>query len=501
MKGNPLLKFLVVPAVLLAVFLGIKAFSGKPADAAGGGTTPTLTAEQAKALGIEGDTPSDTLRTMVAEGRQIKDQMNQVLSENRAQKQENETLKQKLGSMDQTVEQRIKAVQDQMKTQSQQQQQSLTDLFQKQLDNMSHLGKPDNQGSDMPIGLGLQPGDGVDVKKPVDGSEIIWINPQDGTAVDAMGKPVTLGSNQMTGFNFPSSFGDSVDRGQKSLSIGAEHVSDSMNVNGQQEARKKVRKVYTLPQNSTLMGSVAMSALIGRVPVDGTVNDPYPFKVLIGPDNLTANGIDLPDVAGAVASGTASGDWTLSCVRGQIRSMTFVFTDGTVRTLPAPSKDGQQNNSNQNQNQSSSSGQPQPVQGGMGWISDPYGIPCISGERRSNAAQYIGSQALITAAGAGAASLIKSDNTSSSYVSTSGGTLGTTGVSGNQAMGQILNSGVSDISSWVNKLYGQAFAAVYVEPGAKVVLHLDQELDIDYEIKGRKVNYGTGAQHAAANLD
>ncbi len=62
--------------------------------------------------------------------------------------------------------------------------------------------------------------------------------------------------------------------------------------------------------------------LIGRVPVDGTVNDPYPFKILIGPDNLTANGIELPDVAGAVASGTASGDWTLSCVRGQIRATT-----------------------------------------------------------------------------------------------------------------------------------------------------------------------------------
>ncbi|EGH18019.1 hypothetical protein Pgy4_34231, partial [Pseudomonas savastanoi pv. glycinea str. race 4] len=101
-------------------------------------------------------------------------------------------------------------------------------------------------------------------------------------------------------------------------------------------------------QNSTLMGSVAMSALIGRVPVDGTVNDPYPFKVLIGPDNLTANGIDLPDVAGAVASGTASGDWTLSCVRGQIKSLTFVFNDGTVRTLPAPAQGGNQQNNNQN---------------------------------------------------------------------------------------------------------------------------------------------------------
>src|SRR3546814_1881569 len=48
------------------------------------------------------------------------------------------------------------------------------------------------------------------------------------------------------------------------------------------------------------MGSVAMTALIGRVPIDGTVNDPYPFKILVGPDNLTANGIDIPDVAGAV---------------------------------------------------------------------------------------------------------------------------------------------------------------------------------------------------------
>ncbi|WP_435370059.1 hypothetical protein, partial [Acinetobacter baumannii] len=83
-------------------------------------------------------------------------------------------------------------------------------------------------------------------------------------------------------------------------------IDDGLHPVGQQrsdlENRKLVHKTYTLPQNSTLMGSVAMSARIGRVPVDGTVNDPYPFKILIGPDNLTANGIELPDVAGAVAS-------------------------------------------------------------------------------------------------------------------------------------------------------------------------------------------------------
>ncbi|MFA9342646.1 TIGR03752 family integrating conjugative element protein, partial [Escherichia coli] len=91
----------------------------------------------------------------------------------------------------------------------------------------------------------------------------------------------------------------------------------------------------------------AMTALLGRVPVNGTVTDPYPFKVLIGKDNLTANGIELPDVEGAVVSGTASGDWTLSCVRGQVNSITFVFADGRVRTLPAPDVNGTTNSNQQ----------------------------------------------------------------------------------------------------------------------------------------------------------
>jgi integrating conjugative element protein (TIGR03752 family) len=230
------------------------------------------------------------------------------------------------------------------------------------------------------------------------------------------------------------------------------------------------------------MGSVAMTALIGRVPIDGTVNDPYPFKVLIGSDNLTANGIDLPDVAGAVVSGTASGDWTLSCVRGQVRSVTFVFNDGTIRTLPEEGK-GQKNSNS--------------TQGGLGWISDPYGIPCVSGEQRSNAQQYLGSQALVTAAGAGAASLIKSDTGSVAVVSGSDGSLGTVGISGNEAMGRILAGGVRDMADWVNKLYGQAFAAIVVPPGAKVAVHLEQPLNIDYDPEGRKVNHHLGGKHVS----
>src|SRR3990167_9098043 len=148
--------------------------------------------------------------------------------------------------------------------------------------------------------------------------------------------------------------------------------------------REAAKPVYTIPENATLLGSVAMTALIGRVPVDGTVNDPYPFKVLVGPENLTANCIDLPEVAGAVMSGTASGDWTLSCVRGQVQSITFMFTDGTIRTVPEPRAVVSRNTASaQNSNT-------ERIRGGLGYLSDPYGIPCIAGVRRSNAQQYLG---------------------------------------------------------------------------------------------------------------
>jgi len=212
------------------------------------------------------------------------------------------------------------------------------------------------------------------------------------------------------------------------------------------------------------------------------VNDPFPFKVVIGADNLTANGIELPDVAGAVASGIASGDWTLSCVRGQIRSFTFVFNDGTIRTLPEAGKGGGGNQGNN-----------------LGWISDDSGIPCVSGERKSNAAQYLGTQSLLTAAGAGAASLIKSDT--GRVVINASDPVGNVGISTDTAMGRIIAGGVQDMSQWVNKLYGQAFAAIYVPPAAKVAVHLDHPLTIDYDPKGRKVDFTAEGVPDVAQLD
>ena len=479
MKSNGLLKWLMIPMALAVVLIGIKLFSGSSGNKPASQTAASqLTPEEMKALGIEGDTPRDTVATLVAQVKQLRNELQTSLNDNKNAKTENDRLRARESTVDQRIQtaldgerSRLQQDRDQVASDRQQTQGLLQDV-QKRLDGLTGKGGQ----ADLPVGLGLQDGDGKNFGAGGDGTR--WVEPDDT-------KPDPKNGNSGKGPSFPTSFGPA----QKTLANTATVVTDT----GEKAAGASAKPVYTVPTNATLMGSVAMTALIGRVPIDGTVNDPYPFKVLIGPDNLTANGIDIPDVAGAVVSGTASGDWTLSCVRGQIRSVTFVFNDGTIRTVPEDSGNANgSTSSNGGQNGSNST-----IQGGLGWISDPYGIPCVSGEQRSNAEQYLGSQALITAAGAGAAALIpKGDNNYSFVSGGSGQTLGTVGISGNEAMGRILAGGVEQMSQWVNKLYGQAFAAIYVPPGAKVAVHLDHPLNIDYDAKGRRVNHRIGEAHA-----
>lgn len=465
MRSNGLLKWLVLPVIGLVLFFGIRLFSG------GGDALRTnadagiqLTPEEMNALGIEGDTPRDTVATLVAQVKQLRTELQTAMSDNKTQREENQRLRQREGAIDQRISTALESERSALRRDQERiagerrQTEGLLEDLQRRLESIGG-----NTHADLPVGLGLREGDGDGFSSD---NGIRWVEPDDARKADGR-------SGSDTSMNFPTSFGPA----QKTLETTIEHVADA----GAKAAGVRTAKpVYTLPTNATLMGSVAMTALIGRIPVDGTVNDPFPFKVLVGPDNLTANGIDLPDVAGAVFSGTASGDWTLSCVRGQVRSITFVFHDGTIRTIPEDNKHSSQQNNQQD---------------GLGWISDPFGIPCVSGDRRSNAQQYLGTQALITAAGAGAAALIDSDSGQMSYVGADG-SIGTVGISGNEAMGRILAGGVQDMSQWVNKLYGQAFAAIYVQPGAKVAVHLEKPLAIDYDHDGRRVDHRAGESYA-----
>lgn len=483
LRGNTLLKVGVPVVVLVMILIVVRSCSSGSSNQAASQSqsedaSRTLSREEMDALGISGDSPTDTVATLVGQmnawerqRQRDQEQVNDLLEENRR-------LTQRAANVDQAVEEALQEERQRRDQQRVQDEQSLMDRFEQRMNRLLPDDNSSSSNDDMPIGLGLEGGGGPSGSYSSSGS-LAWVEPLDQRDED-MRSGRSSGRNE--GPAFPTSF-------QSAASSAGDMATRTANavdarVTGQPDA-STVEPVYTIPENSTLMGSVAMTALLGRVPVDGTVNDPYPFKVMIGKENLTANGIELPEVQAAVVSGTATGDWTMSCVRGNIQSMTFVFEDGTIRTVPSPDDINSGSGSN------NSNGGSQTIGGGnsIGWLSDQSGIPCISGVRRSNAQQYLGTQGLMTAAGAGAATLLSDDSASVTTLGSNGAI--SQALTGNQAVGQILSQGMSDMSEWVNKLYGEAFAAVYVPPGQNVAIHINKQLPIDYETEGRKVRYDT----------
>ncbi|MCX8967296.1 TIGR03752 family integrating conjugative element protein [Erwinia psidii] len=452
LKSNALLKILVPALLLGAGFVGFKACqpdnSKKPGEA--GDVVADLTGDELKALGIDGDTPRDTVATLVGQMKQYRREMEEMRSHSAALVKENQRLRERDTNVESRINSAINRERETFSNEIQKQQTSILDSFQQKLNQLSQ-----KSAGDIPPGLGLD-------SQSVPVGAVRWIEPADAMPVDKRGQSVG------SGVQFPATFGNA---GDNAIS---RQKKELLAVAKGERALEEATPVYTLPENSTLTGSVAMTALLGRVPVNGTVSDPYPFKVLIGHDNLTANGIELPDVEGAIISGTASGDWTLSCVRGTVHSMTFVFRDGTVRTVPQATN---KTNADSNKSQGSE----------IGWLSDPHGLPCIPGERKSNAAEYLSSQFLL--AGTSAAAQAFANGQTTSTVEGGSVTSAVTGNSGQYVLGQALGGGLKDSADWFKQRYGQMFDAIYVPPGHPVAIHITRQIPIDYETQGRKVKY------------
>ena len=296
--------------------------------------------------------------------------------------------------------------------------------------------------AEIPVGLGLDPIDSA--------TEWLWIEPLDANGRD-------LGDELLDRVGKISRPSSMLDTGRSDAAAPQREVD-------------KPRPAYTVPRNATLLGATAMTALIGRVPIRGEVRDPMPFKVITGPDNLAANGLTIPGVAGMIWSGTAIGDWTLSCVTGRLESVTFVFDDGSIRTISSDERG--QNSANRP----------------LGWISDARGVPCISGERKSNAAafltQRIGVKAMQAAAEAAAAAQTSTVLRDSGAISNS-----VIGSTERFVLGKTISQGSSEIAQWLLERQAQSFDAVFVPAGTELAIHVDQELAIDLDPKGRRLSY------------
>lgn len=251
-----------------------------------------------------------------------------------------------------------------------------------------------------------------------------------------------------------------------------EHSSPSVNTNA--TSKNIVYKKYTIPENSTLTDSVLLTPLIGRVPVNGKITSPYPFKVMVGGNNLASNGFEMPALKGIVAQGESIGDMTLGCSSGNIHSLTFTFEDGAIVT------------------KKSNGGIP------IGFISNEYGNPCIPGKFISNAPEYLAKQSII-AATEGAASAFseaqmnRNSDTSGNVNSVVNGSIS------KYVLGKSASNSANSVREWYAKRIDDSFDVVYVPQDTAVAIHINTEIPIDKSDFGRKVIYKSGGSYENNN--
>lgn len=450
--GNRLLPVLAAGVVLMLVVVLLKSCGGE-AD------SPVVLDAVPQAPSPDADSPADTITTLTANVAAMTAEVEALRDDNARMREENSQLLADRNNLEDSITSRLQqALRSRMQSADRpgdpQGLSSLTARVDALAESLSRMETRSNP-NDIPIGLGF---DGLDAPVAIPGS-IVWIEPLDGLDAAKLHESYTgLLNSKLSG------------QGNRRDDGWLQPLTPESGVR-ENSLFQSSQPVYTVPRNATLIGATAMTALVGRIPVQGQVRDPMPFKVITGADNLAANGLTLPGVAGMVWSGTAIGDWTLSCVTGRLDSVTFVFDDGTIRTI-----------SGDDRKQQPGGGTDKP----LAWISDTQGVPCINGERKTNApaflGQRIGVMALQAAAGAAAAA------ETTSVVSESGAaTSQVTGDPGAYMLGKAVSGGSEEISRWLMERQAQSFDAVFVPAGVDIAIHVDRELPIDFDPNGRRL--------------
>lgn len=242
-----------------------------------------------------------------------------------------------------------------------------------------------------------------------------------------------------------------------------------------------VKPVYTIPSGATLMDNVAMTALIGRVPVGDKLKDPFPVKIIVGNDNLATNGIKIPGLKGIIFQGIASGNWNLSCVSVHLTQATYTFNDGRIQHMLG------EDVGNRGGSQSNNPIGDETVSGAIGYVTDKFGVPCISGQRVTDAHKQIAALGLL---GAGAGYFEgQRDTEVTNIVGDQRTSSAVTGDNMKYTYNNMAANGMNSIVDFYKDRFRDTFDAIVSPPGAKMTLHIQKDLLIDYDPNARKVAY------------
>ena len=200
--------------------------------------------------------------------------------------------------------------------------------------------------------------------------------------------------------------------------------------------------------SGTMIPSRTITGLIGLIPVDGRVENPWPFKA-VATDMAHAANYYETDVHGMIFEGTAIGDYSFKCVRGRINKINTVLADGRVITI-ASNEDG------------------------LGWLSDVGANPCLPGTYVSNIGEHFGKQTLFEILSSAAKATARAEQTN--IVSADGVTR--SAITGDELRATFAEgiAGLADSAKEFYEQRGDAWDAVYVKPNKQIVVHITEEV-------------------------
>ena len=321
--ANRLLPLLGGGVVLMLVFVTLKSSTGENDNAVMMESVPTAPAPDA-------DTPADTIKTLTANVAAMTSTVEALRRDNDQLRQDNQALVASRTQIEANVATRLRGELLSRRHEDANQARldagilaSLTNRVDSLAASLAQ-GQTGGTGSDLPVGLGL---DGIG------GStlNLVWVAPLHASP-EAVPEAGLLDRAGQTAGGY--------------LEGARTRTDQAVTVAQDRVAALQDRPVYTVPRNATLIGSTAMTALIGRIPIQGQVRDPMPFKVITGAENLAANGLT---VSGGARHGVEwHGGWRLDArVRhrparvGHLRLRRRHHPDARERRRPRSTSRGQ----------------------------------------------------------------------------------------------------------------------------------------------------------------
>ena len=206
----------------------------------------------------------------------------------------------------------------------------------------------------------------------------------------------------------------------------------------------------TIPP-ATIIEGITLTAVIGRLPVKGKVNEPWPVKIMSTAKGYAPNGYAL-NTAQMVWEGQAFGDANFECARIVLTRVSSVLAENRIHYIEA--KDANK---------------------GLAYITDLQGNPCLSGKLISNAAKRLTTEAVFGFAQGASKAYADSEYTRS--VSAEGNVVESlTGDRVRALIGQAFAQSADNVRNYLASRY-DVWDAIYVAPNKKVVINVDQPLD------------------------